>query len=620
MFLPLSETFTKLLPALSINCMMSKFNQDEDNNNKFRGNILTASILNIGDIIVNNDKIYKQEINLKVSNYLQDISKAYNSFSKESILNAPKSIKAKPYFIYKPFYLNNKNIVLYAPIYIDKIDDIPHTFYIHITLHNSEDHKLYYIEKYLYIDLSLLKKYLIRYINNVGFNNNMIYISKYNNYYDFEVNGIDLLNGSFIQKSNKLPITEKKYTDTSYLNETVASLFVDNNIAVKTIIPISFALNINDILNEDEKYMYRNSHYSIKYYYVNNDYSTHSQKYTIKQFYDKYIVAGGKYENKTILPSTIYLDKNESKEHTIFFKNKYSTDYVLNLNKQFNCINYSNIFNGIAYKYQKMDYITEDTDFNRKADLLVRLYNYFGHLFPVKNQKTMVYNNIFNINNLLYQYRSYITMKYKNMIPIIESEDTNVVTYKELLTLLENLQHSINCIEYFNNINIPFRTDKYDYDYYLSSMESYFNIHFSEAIGNKFIKTKININVDTDIIDINKILFDLYTELNEIGLREHNKFAKIQNLSEEDKIYHKNIISEIKSFIDYLKKRFSNLYLLGKRLELENITNNELGTISVFENDNIYYQNPVLISEDKIKNIKQFNIRFIYNKIDTNND
>lgn len=166
---------------------------------------------------------------------------------------------------------NDAQYAFYAPLYIDTFDDIPDYFNIHIILKNNK----YEIERNIKVNISskLTKNYLYMYLKNylTKIDSNVIFCNSKSNQATYY--GIDLVSGG--TKKIVDNIIAKSFTKQNTINNFDAIItngFKRNLIVIRQILPFCWYFNINDILNEDEKDMFKNSEVYINgYWYKDNE-------------------------------------------------------------------------------------------------------------------------------------------------------------------------------------------------------------------------------------------------------------------------------------------------------------------------------------------------------------
>lgn len=148
---------------------------------------------------------------------------------------------------------------MFAPIYIDDVNDIPSYFLLNINLSNE----VYNITKTIKINLACngesrynyLYKYLKKYVKQID--DNVLFCQPENNqgiYY-----GIDLRNGGFTKAiDNTIGNVYNVQNTIHNFDSLVTRGFERNKIAMKQIIPLAFYFNINEIMTPQELHRYKN--------------------------------------------------------------------------------------------------------------------------------------------------------------------------------------------------------------------------------------------------------------------------------------------------------------------------------------------------------------------------
>lgn len=174
----------------------------------------------------------------------------------------------------------------FAPIWIDDVNSLPDAFNIYITIESST----HTIKKAITIGLNETTKknylplYLNKYLNNVT--KKCIKLSS--TYKNCVVYGIDLLRGGMTYATNNN--LSAIYTDQQTNNNFdcyITSSFTNKKIAMAQILPLSFAFDLDDLLDAKEKILSKNCKVTISGRYIKDnapiqyyDFSADYTKYT----------------------------------------------------------------------------------------------------------------------------------------------------------------------------------------------------------------------------------------------------------------------------------------------------------------------------------------------------
>ena len=351
MFKPLLRTLPTLSGNFTLVCKVNDFNQLSSK--EYEVYIRDASLVPLQNKLFNKDI----NVNLAKDQYEYSIKKFYKTYSNifykenypynkndfmeldEYEVNYVNDSRNKDYeFGCKRLYYsqNNYQFMFYAPFYIDDVNDLPDYFYIIVKFNNT-------LEKTIKIMIdkkdssNYLRLFLRKYVEQLD--NNVIYClpdSKQATYF-----GIDVNKGGLVKYVDN--VFGNLYNNQNTINNfdyTICGGFECHKLIMKQIIPISFAININDFLNYHELDFFNFNTLNIKgFYYKDNvkiDFYDFNIDYThLYQKYLKYNSSTGKYQmdfgydgdKKIDIMNVSYPSLNESKYVKYRFTNKITPKY-----------------------------------------------------------------------------------------------------------------------------------------------------------------------------------------------------------------------------------------------------------------------------------------------------
>mgnify|MGYP003290507375 CR=1 FL=1 len=545
----------KVIPTLSGNvklgCEVSRYEKISDN--------IFAGICRNGHIYPLSNEAYTKVIDVSFLNgaWEYDISKFFN--------NGYSSIFYKDTFKFDKnnlLYINNTasiiqdrntdiefgckrvsyaktgyQLAFFAPIYCDNVEDLPDYFEITITFNKhdlggaSKKIRVQLSDEYKYNYLNL---YLTNYLKKID--DNVIYMLPESNQAVYH--GIDVWLGGFNQYVDNL--ISKIYTEETTINGYDACIsdgFRRNNLIIRQVLPLAFYFNVDDILDDREKILYKNAHLSIKGQYWKNN-----KEINFFMFDDNY--------DELSLP-TLKLNSFGELEYKYLHNNllSFSDNLALRTSDAFE-YRFSNKLNK-TYNRWKLKYSDDEHPYITNTN-----YNFS------KNQ---------NLYNLYYQYPQHYY--WSSMICIIQDNEINL-----LLPIGDNVE------QHYDN--------KYLVDKFELSINNYINNWFDIA-KDKSLEYIINNTDWQDIHSDNKIFYKgLLYNFNNIyktNAVEHNidKFAILFYVNSElydnntaNQYIHSNYALEHTSNNNVVSDFYSNNFDGSKML---------LSQLYTIEND---YQEP----------------------------
>ena len=230
----------------------------------------------------------------------------------------------------------------YAPIYINKVEDLPDAFVIEIYNETSNNIlKRIKIPIARKINLNKLRIYLTRFIEKIE--NNIPCVWQFDNNKIIYQRVIDCVNGGLIDFTsyNIINKTNIEQTLINDLDNLICRGYSDNNIIISEVIPLSFLFNIDDILSDVDKYYYHFNKFIIKGYYIKQDtkYLNTDIRYDFYDFsynyhddifeYDEYDPLTNRLNTKTynLFNNDVLYSLHEGTNYKLYYQNTFKKNY-----------------------------------------------------------------------------------------------------------------------------------------------------------------------------------------------------------------------------------------------------------------------------------------------------
>lgn len=283
MLKPLLRTIPTMSGNVKLACNLLDYNNTAIN--VYETDIRYAKILPISSTLYQK----KIEPQLLGSSWEYDLKKFYAvyndvffdpyfKFNAEEILKIDKT--ANQYVRNSDFEMGAKRIsyikngmqfAFFAPFYFESESDLPSYFNldinIHTTVHSVKKRVIINITRNNNSKSNYLYHYLSKYAKNMDSNVCfMLPDSKQASYY-----GIDLVHGGFVKVvDNGISNVFGVQTTIQNMDATICTGFRRNKIVMKQIMPLSFYIDVRDIMSVSELKLYRNAEIEFSGYYVSS--------------------------------------------------------------------------------------------------------------------------------------------------------------------------------------------------------------------------------------------------------------------------------------------------------------------------------------------------------------
>ena len=166
---------------------------------------------------------------------------------------------------------NNHKFEFFAPIYVDDPNDLPDAFIIDMIFINK-DRKLYKRMKVNIMDYPKDKRnYLFHYLDSYKscIDSKVANISVGNK--NATYNGIDLNHGSIVTAiSNEIGNMLSSMSTINLFDLSLGLQFKRKNIAMKQVLPLCFSIDLDKVLDQSEKTLYKGAQVEVSGYYISN--------------------------------------------------------------------------------------------------------------------------------------------------------------------------------------------------------------------------------------------------------------------------------------------------------------------------------------------------------------
>lgn len=500
MFKPLLRVIPTLSGNVKLACNLLDYEKyvDQAGNDVYETNVRYAKLYPISANLWNK----KIDAGLLGSSWEYDVKKFYETYSdifykdcfeydkyemlkldKHNIMNVRN--KDFEFGVKRISYSKNGNqFACFAPIYIDNVNDIPGYFMLDIKLDNGA----YKITKRIKINIG----------NPESYNNKYNYLSNYLNKYVSKIDdnvifclpkskqaaywGIDVVHGGFSKcVDNAISIIYTNQNTIQNFDALICNGFKRNSLIMKQIIPLAFYFNVNDILDDREKYRYANSQVQFSgNYYTNDDvkvdfydfdFDYDELKSDVLQMDDDYGVMSW---NKGFVDNIMDIDfpsLNECRYIKYQFANKltpmfcrwkmkYSDDenpYIMNMSWAFSNNQNSNYKYGLfPVNYYQIEglanYIYIDNEYQ------------YNMLLPLSNNKILYYD-VYD-ESIAKDYKSIMNNYCLNWFEVINDYDDSIYNNDSLWKTLNDDCVYYNGILYdisniYNSVSNPQKIDKF---------------------------------------------------------------------------------------------------------------------------------------------------------------